>query len=519
MKLLAHIPFCLLTLLLLIIGFNTYTDYGSPWDEYMQREMGRFNYNYITSENDSLLNWRCRDYGVVVELPLYVLEKKFTHERYADTVFMRHLACFILFVVGVVFFYLVLIKLKFKPLLAFCGVLMLVVSPRIYGHAFINSKDIPLMVYYIIAFYTLLRLIKKPNSKNVIIHAFTCALLIDTRITGIIMVPASILFYILSVYQKSEHAVWHIIKFEARKTLLLFLIFNAVFVYIMWPYLWLNPIKNFVIAFLDMSQFPWKGLSLLFGEFIPSSETPWYFGFLWFIITTPVIYLALGLIGILCLFGNLFKASSNIFKSQAFIEMLMPFGLFAGPIFATILFKSVLYDTWRHLYFIYPFFIMMACYGASFLLSKIKTNALQYVCVIPLLFYIGLLAHQMTKSFPHEYVYFNECIKSSDSYLRENFDLDYWGLSFRKGLEKILEKDTSDTIKITGNVFPYYSNYLLLTHMNQNCRLKYVLHEHEADYYLTNYRYNPKDHINHKDKEIYTIKYKNSEILGVYKVR
>lgn len=84
MKLLAHIPFSLLTLLLLIIGFNSYTEYGSPWDEYMQREMGRFNYNYVTSENDSLLNWRCRDYGVVVELPLYVLEKKFTREKGAD---------------------------------------------------------------------------------------------------------------------------------------------------------------------------------------------------------------------------------------------------------------------------------------------------------------------------------------------------------------------------------------------------------------------------------------------------
>lgn len=506
-------------LVLVIAGFSNYTTYGTQWDEYLQREMGRFNYNQITGQNDSLKVWRGRDYGIVVELPLYVLEKKLAPHEPAKSIFIRHLACYMLYCFGVFIFYITLLKLRFKPIWAFAGVLMLVISPRVYGHAFINSKDVPLMVFYIFSYFSLLLFIEKPDFKRSVLHAFTCALLIDTRITGVIIVPLTLLFYALFEFQKSDKKIKQVVSFELLKQLKVYLISVAILVYVFWPFLWPNPIKNFLVAFLNMSHYRWKGYSLLFGEFLYSYETPWYFAIAWIGITTPLVYLILFFTGIYSIIIQVLKQKMQALKKIEFLEKIMPLCLLSAPLLAIILLKSVLYDTWRHIYFVYPFLIILALYGAQTLMSKIQRNRLKWALAATFFAYINIELVKMMQSFPNEYVYFNELVRDTPNNIRLKYDMDYWGTSFRQGLEKILEVDQRDTVKITGNVYPCYSNYVLLKHLDPKCRLQYVLEEKDADYYLTTYRFKPNDHQNLEKNKIYSIKYKNSEILGVYKVK
>ena len=519
MKYSKHIPFIILILILVVAGLRNYSTYGTQWDEYLQREMGRFNYNQITGQNDSLKVWRGRDYGIVVELPLYVLEKKFAPDKPAQSIFIRHLACYFLYCFGVFVFYLTLLRLKFKPIWAFCGVLMLVISPRIYGHAFINSKDVPLMVFYIFSYFSLLLYLENPNFKRSIFHALTCALLIDTRITGVIIVPLTLLFFVLYEFQKRDKKISQIVNFELLKQLKVYLFSLIVFVYVFWPFLWPNPIKNFLVAFLNMSHYRWKGYSLLFGDFIYSYETPWYFAIAWIGITTPLLYLLLFFSGSFSIILYGFKQKMQAFKNQEFLEKIMPICLLSAPLVAIIALKSVLYDTWRHIYFVYPFLIIVALNGALIIMNQIQIKPIKWALTAAFFAYINIEMIKMIQSFPNEYVYFNELVSDSPNNIRKNYDMDYWGTSFRQGLEKILEVDQRDTIKITGNVYPCYSNYVLLKHLDPKCRLQYVLEEKDADYYLTTYRYKPNDHQNFEANKIFNIKYKNSEILGVYKVK
>jgi hypothetical protein len=504
---------------LVITGLNTYKTYGTQWDEYLQRNMGRVNYNYIAEGNDSLLILNGRDYGTVVELPLYALEKKFAPDQPSTSIFIRHLACYLLFFVGVFFFYLTLLKLRFSNWWAFFGALMLVHSPRIYGHAFINSKDVPLMVFYIIAYYALLCFIEKPDIKRSFYLALSTALLIDTRITGVIIVPITILFFFLFEYQKSNLSFKELLHISFLKKLKYYFIFSALLVYIFWPYLWLNPIKNFLIAFLNMSHYRWKGYSLLFGDFIFSYETPWYFSLSWIALTTPLLYLFLYFVGFTNIVYQIVRLKKQVFKQKELLEKLMALSLFMLPLLAIIVLKSVLYDTWRHVYFVYPFLLIIAIYGGQIIYQKLKTTLVKWAVVVLFGLLMSVELVKMMHAFPHEYVYFNELVSDKDDNIRYNYDMDYWGASFRAGFEKILEIDKRDTIKVTGNCYPAYSNYVLLKHMDKKCRLQYVLKEKEAHYYLTNYRNNPNDHDTLQDKKVYGINYRNSEILGVYQVK
>jgi hypothetical protein len=519
MKYLSHLPIILLLCVLVITGLNTYKTYGTQWDEYLQRNMGRVNYNYIAEGNDSLLILNGRDYGTVVELPLYALEKKFAPDQPAASTFIRHLACYLLFCVGVLFFYLTLIKLRFNNWWAICGAIMLVLSPRIYGHSFFNSKDVPLMVFYIIAYYALLCFIENPDIKRSFYLALSTALLIDTRITGVIMVPITILFFFLFEYQKSDLSFKALLSIAFLKKLKYYVVFCALLVYIFWPYLWLNPIKNFLIAFLNMSHYRWKGYSLLFGESIFSFETPWYFALSWIAITTPLLYLCLYLIGFTGIVYQTVQLKKQVFKDKKLLEKLMALSLFILPLLAIIGLKSVLYDTWRHVYFVYPFLLIVAMYGAQWIYEKLKSEMLKWASIALFTLLIAAELVKMVNAFPNEYVYFNELVSDKNENIRYHYDMDYWGTTFKLGFEKILAMDTRDTIKVTGNCYPAYSNYNLLKHMDPNCRLEYVLQEKDAHYYLTNYRFKPDDHDRLQDKKVYGLRYRNSEILGVYKLR
>jgi len=504
---------------LAITGINTYKTYGTQWDEYLQRNMGRVNYNYIAEGNDSLLILNGRDYGIVVELPLYALEKKFAPDQPAASTFIRHLACYFLFCVGVFFFYLILLKLRFSNWWAFFGALMLVLSPRIYGHAFINSKDVPLMVFYIIAYYALLCFIEKPDIKRSFFLALSTALLIDTRITGVIIVPIAILFFFLFEYQKSNLSFKELLNISLLKKLKYYFIFSALLVYLFWPYLWLNPIKNFLVAFLNMSHYRWKGYSLLFGDFLFSFETPWYFSLSWIALTTPLLYLFLYFVGFTSIVYQIVRLKKQVFKHKEILEKLMALSLFMLPLLAIIILKSVLYDTWRHVYFVYPFLLIVGMYGAQWIFEKLKNKMMKWASVALFTVLLTVELVKMANAFPNEYVYFNELVSDKHENIRYHYDMDYWGTTFRLGFEKILEIDKRDTIKVTGNCYPAYSNYNLLKNMVPNCRLQYVLKEKEADYYLTNYRFKPNDHDEQQHKKIYGLRYRNSEIMGVYKLR
>lgn len=512
-----HLLITIVLSMVFITGLLTYKTYGTYWDEYLQRDMGKMSYNYVFHHDDALKTFMDRDYAVLIELPLYAMEVKLFANDYTASIEARHLCCFLIFFIGLIFFYALLLKLKLNELWATLGVIMLVLSPRIYGHAFFNSKDIPLMVLYIVSFYTLFLFINKQSYKYMFLHALATGLLINVRITGVIIVPFTLLFLVVHVFVDKQSSFQNFNWLKLFKLISTYLIISAVFVYMFWPFLWEQPFTNFMTAYTNMSKFRWDNYTYLMGEHIRATEAPWYYLPKWIAISTPVFYLLAFALSLLVLPINFLKNKAAFFKEKNNLNQIMVLSFLIIPILVIIILHSTLYDSWRHVYFVYPFIIISGLYALTSLSNYLGKRA--WIIVIVCALFTGFEFVKMINSHPFHYVYFNEIAGRNRNQIVQQNDFDFWGVSFKQAFEKILELDNRNDIKVTSGVSPAYYNFLFMKHNSKDTRLNYVFEEGLADYYITNYRYNPNDHAEINDKKFFSLEYANSEFITVFKLK
>ena len=164
-------PISLLVLVCLIAGSLTFKDYGMGWDEPLfykyadaipyaysisARLSGDFNIlkAYGPSETDHMM------YGPAYILSARPLMLALMSLTGANEPASWHFTNFIFFLVGVIFIYLFALKWM-SMWAAFSSSVFFATQPVLWGHAFINPKDIPFTVFFIIAFYTGYRMVEK----------------------------------------------------------------------------------------------------------------------------------------------------------------------------------------------------------------------------------------------------------------------------------------------------------------------------------------------------------------------
>jgi hypothetical protein len=90
------------------------------------------------------------------------------------------------------------------------------------------------------------------------------------------------------------------------------------------------------------------------------------------------------------------------------------------------------------------------------------------------------------KAHPNEQVYFN-FMAGPKHELHKRYDMDYWGLSYRHGLEYILDKDDRNNIVVFANDEPGWLSHRFLLPEDAR-RIRMVEKVDGADYILTVFR-------------------------------
>jgi hypothetical protein len=508
----------------LSIGMLIYKDYGIPYDEESDIHIGTINYQYVFHNNPAMLTEENRYYGVLFEMPLYWLSNRFT--------IPRHFLIFLIFFAGsVIFFFLAshLLKNRWGGLLATA---MLVTSPRIFADAFYNDKDIPFLVVTVLAIWTLILLlgtVKKYHgwiSASILLslHSIASAAMISTRIPGLIIIPISLMVLIISFFKSPSS--W--LKILAM--LVGYMILTTIFTVLFWPVLWHDPLGEFINAFNVMSKYPWEGTVLFMGRVISAAKLPWHYLPVWIGITTPLMVLV-GFVPGVCTW---IKSILNGFKHRRLnesstheptdsktLEWTIVVAWLSVPIMAVFIFHSVLYDGWRHMFFIYPAIILISLLGLraiyNWLFHLVPNKFVLNVCT-GLFLLLGLAEPIlfMARYHPHENVYFN-VLAGNPNTLRERFEMDYWGLSYKQAIDYILANDPSPEIKIFSQNSPGYSYMRYGLPIAQRDRLVRVNNPDEANYLVSNYRWHPEDYP-YKDK-FYSIRVRGTEIMVVYRIQ
>jgi hypothetical protein len=474
---------------LLLTGLFVYRDYGFSWDEETSRwGNGRPNYDLLAHGRRRPLDETAEKYhGPAFEIVLFTLERRLNLRDPRPIYLMRHLLTFLLFFASVVVFYRVLRRRFHGRLVGLAGAAFLVLSPRIFADAFYNSKDLALLSAYVFSLATLGRFLRRPGNGSAALHALACAFLIDIRILGAV-VPVITLALI--------PACWWARRREGNTTPLAwkplagFALLTGLFVTLFWPILWRNPPLHLYRALREMSSYPWGGNVLYRGEVIPSSRLPWHYLPWWMLISTPPLYTLLFVVGAgRFLAGALRRPLHHLARRPADVAWVAAFFL---PLGAVIGLHATVYDGWRHLYFVYPAFVFLAVLGLVTLLGlarllarrvRFAVPALLVACAVP----VALTAWGMVRDHPYQNVYFNSLAGPDLKTIKGRYELDYWGLSARAGLEKLLASDPRPVVTVVADTPPIRLSLYLLT-PDQRARIRITEDVHQADYFLTHFR-------------------------------
>jgi hypothetical protein len=195
------------------------------------------------------------------------------------------------------------------------------------------------------------------------------------------------------------------------------------------------------------------------------------------------------------------------------------------PIAAVTIFHSVLYNAWRQMFFVYPAFLLLSLIGLTSTFGYIgdKFQGIMYKIINTALIcfvFFGTLStiYFMTKNHPYQNLYFNK-LTGGIRGAKNRFDMDYWGLSYRQGLEYILKTDTDNPIPF-ATFYPNGKNNVLILPEEQRNRLLNVREINNARYFLTNFRgYRTSMDNEYPYEKYFSAKIDGVEILVVYKIR
>lgn len=525
-------------------GIIIFKDYGISVDEEFHRFSGFYWLNYLLSFFNfkilnNLVSFKLSEingftlpnpkdypfYGVAFDLPLALIETIFNFKTYKDIFYLRHFANFLIFFVSSIYFYKILSNRFKNNFIIFCGLFFYIISPRIFGHSFYNNKDIILLSFVTISIFYYFKTIDNFNLKNILFFSLFSALSCSTRVVAIFIPLSFLLFYFFSLLNKK------IIKDQTLK-IIFYIIFFIFFTILTWPYLWSNPINNFINSIKVFSKYSLTIQMLFNGHYIHSNILPLIYLPVWIFITTPIINLIFFLFAFFYYLKRSFFRMINIKPVSIYEDFwrgnkekkdfFIFFNFFIVFIYLTLS-DVTLYTGWRQVYFLHFFLAYMSTFGLYLFLNFTKNRKIKFITYALVAIFLFSNIATLIRFHPYQSLYFNSILNEKQKNL---FEVDYWGLSGVKFLKKILtlEKNNNNKINVATASFLPLERSIKLLDENETLRINIVGQEYNKAEYIfdaniseVNKFLNKKYDIPKNFKKIDEFKIDNIIIYKIYK--
>lgn len=514
------------------LGLYIHKDFGISMDESTNRERGIISINYIGDlwnirliQQDSVLSQfkhlpplnqyleghgGSAEHGPLFDIFAVSLERLLNIGggiNYQKIYQFRHLLNFLVFFVGLIALYQLSFRRFRSRLIGAITVLLMLLSPRFFAESFYNTMDLVFLALFTIALNTTIEYLLKPNIRNVIICAITCGLAIDMRITGIALPIMIVSVNILQTLRGS--IIWQ----DASKNILIFSAVICIVIITFWPWLWAQPLHNFFYALKVLSKIPVNLNLLYFGQIIPVTNIPWHYPLVWIGITTPILYLLLFFVGFISTTINFLQRNFQLWQSNNELQDWLFWAIFFCPLIAVITLHSVLYDGWRHLYFVYPAFLLIATKGIVIVWNFFKSTALKFTLISLVSLNLVGIVFWMIQAHPLQNVFFNSLMPHE---WKSRFEVDYWGLSAKQGLEYIAKIDDRELIEILPGGLMNLDLASKILDPNIANRFKLAIDSSSYDYLITNFRTNPSAFTSSNLIPLTTFDVHGETVLAVY---
>jgi hypothetical protein len=438
---LRYLPILLLLLVNLVIGLAVVRDYGESWDEASSRRLA----DQSLEAYPDLLRGKLPGFDESDVLTYYgsaflmagALLSKFFQALFPSWLEIDgwHFAYFLAFQVGILAQYF-LAHRWLGTWAAFGSALLFSTQPLLWGHAFINSRDIPFMAFFLasvtsglsmtdavlqplaeeserVSKSTPVRLLKQAARqflKPAVLGAgAVLGITTSIRVLGPL---AGIIVTLYALYKLRAKALVFLIPYALIAMIVSFLT---------WPFLWGNPVIRFFESLALMSRFPFVTQVLFRGDLISGAALPPVFAPYLLSVQLTEVVPPLFLIGF-CL------SSWYALKGRKAAPWVLTLVWFVLPLLAIILNKSALYDNFRQLLFLLPPVFISAGVALEALFTRLKQGTIKALVLAALVLpgiYAGMRLH------PYQYIYYNSYVGGVRGAFR-SFELDYWGTSYRE---------------------------------------------------------------------------------------
>ena len=450
--------------------------------------------------------------------PVYLLEA-----LGSDSAAAWHLVNFVFFQLGVYLIYR-LARRWLSRWAAFASAALFSFQPMLWGHAFINPKDPPFLVFFLGAVYFGFEMVDTINEsanpsislgtgnkmRKILLAAFFLGIATSIRVLGPLAGSLVFVYSLVSprrglksppTFTKSAEADsphvqppsgslhtaqndndknLHVSASRWLKTTLLYVAIAIVIMLAAWPYLWPDPIARFMEVFGLMSENPTHLKVLFNGELYSANELPRRY--LPFLLATTLTEPAwpLFIVGLTAILWKLKKldTSQRVTLSLTLLWFLIPF-------FYVLLRRPPMYDGLRHFLFIVPPIFVFIGFAFEFLVEKTRIYwlraSLVFLILLPGIFGIAQLH-------PYEYTYYNSLIGGTSGVFRK-YETDYWLTCYKEAVEQfnqITPTLANLFVKREAYIAKYYASEGIIVQ-----EIRGALNEIEpGDYVLVNTRSN-----------------------------
>lgn len=433
-----HKQFWILFLLLILLIFIIYKDYGVSWDEVYSIRLGDHALNYyltlgkdkslfslFSRANDPVSDPTLLTRGPAIEIVRSIIMRGF-NSKDIDT---YHLILSLFFIPAFYFVYKTILIITKNKTVSICAFIFLFLFPRFFGDIFNNQKDISLLLMTSIFLYKSIRMFIEKNNwhrRDFVFLGLIVGVGMSLRIIFIYLPAIFLFFYFIYDFENRDQ--------DKRTKFLQYMVFlvsvSLLVFYVLSPVMHKISILQIVQMFKNAYKFPGAGPVLFDRVYTKSSELPWYYLPKYIFITTPLITLFFLLI------VNPYFLKNKENKKHELINLYL-WTVFCLPILIAILARPVMFDAWRHFLFLTVPLVLLSSIGFSKL--YLSTNkSIKLIAIFLFLANIVLTGREMILLHPYEYIYFNSIVGGLKG-ANGLYETDYWGKSMKEGLRWIYQ--------------------------------------------------------------------------------
>ena len=219
------------------------------------------------------------------------------------------------------------------------------------------------------------------------------------------------------------------------------------------PAMWSGPMEQLQITLQSASSFSrWNNMIVFRGAEFPNpgGATPlpvYYIPYM--MLTTIPLYTSL--LAVVCIGGILFfclRTRLTWIREKRSLLLLTAALIVFVPILYAVVMRPMVYNGWRHFYFVYAGLVVLAGYGlhivCQWLQNRLLLRRAFAVLIAACLLFTGT---GIIRNHPYEFAYFNALVPRD----REHYmELDYWNVGFAGAFRQLyeLKQDTEGPLRV-----------------------------------------------------------------------